>query len=127
MSEPLNQCQQLLSVNENKRDKGKLKKLIFVLESCEEVLKGVPDIGEKAARGFVLIQMVICWTTGEYKKIPKGIIRAGISLAYVLWQYNKPSSGASKNEKILTIINCLRLVNHDIDEFLQWRVSKKIA
>jgi len=93
------------------------------LENAEQMLKGIPEIGEKAARIPVLVQLIEHYITGEYKRFPIGIMQAvGYSL-YTWWKLRK----ANAQEILFAIIPCLTHIDSDLKDFLQWRDSRKIG
>lgn len=100
-----------------------------LLERIEEKLKVIPKIGEQLSHIPVFIQLVKCFVTKKYTKIPIGSILAIVSaLVYFLSPIDAIPDflpGIGYVDDAAVIGACLLLVNSDVKEFIRWRDGNK--
>lgn len=95
------------------------------LERLEEKLKQIPKLGETLSMIPVLISLVRSFIKKEYNNIPIGSIIAIVSaLIYFLAPVDLiPDTiiGAGYIDDAMVLKACLRLIHHDVQEYLVWR------
>ncbi len=104
------------------KDKQKFDKLIV---RAEKKLKNIPKIGEKLAYIPIFIQMMKSYFTKEYTDLPLGTVIAIIStLIYLVSPVDLIPDfipGLGYIDDAAVVMACLKLVESDVKEFIQWR------
>ncbi len=104
------------------KDKQKFDKLIV---RAEKKLKNIPKIGEKLAYIPIFIQMMKSYFTKEYTDLPLGTVIAIIStLIYLVSPIDLIPDfipGVGYIDDAAVVMACLKLVESDVKEFIQWR------
>ena len=104
------------------QDEDKLERL---LQRLEKKLKKIPVAGTTLAMVPTMASLVKAYAKKEYPDVPIGSVVAIISaLAYVVAPVDAipdgiPVVGYADDAAVVTM--CLKLVQSDIDEYLEWR------
>jgi uncharacterized membrane protein YkvA (DUF1232 family) len=108
------------------KDKEKFDKLI---ERSERKLKDIPKIGEKLSHIPIFIQMMKYYFTKEYTDVPMGTVIAIVSaLLYLVSPVDLIPDfipGLGYLDDAAVAMACLKLVESDVKEFIQWRDANK--
>ena len=108
------------------QDEDKLEK---TLKRVEEKLKAIPVLGEKFAKVPVMISMVRSYIKKEYTEVPIGTILAMVSAAiYIVSPIDVVPDvvpGAGYIDDAFVVAACLKLVETDIDEYIEWKEKNK--
>lgn len=108
------------------KDEEKLEK---TLKRVEKKLKAIPVLGEKFAKVPVMISMVRSYIKKEYTEVPVGTILAVVSaVIYILSPIDVIPDvvlGAGYIDDAFVVAACLKLVETDIDEYIEWKEKNK--
>lgn len=98
------------------------------LRKLEKKLNEVPDIGDKLAKVPVMISLLKSYFKKEYQEIPyDSIIAIVSSLLYFLSPIDLIPDiilGVGYLDDAAVVAFCLKLVNKDIEKYMEWRDKK---
>lgn len=101
------------------------KKLDDFLLRLEEKLKVIPGIGKQLANVIVFVELLNDYKNKKYDKIPLGSLISIVSaLGYLIFPFdliNDLIPGIGLIDDSIIIATCVKLVDSDIKEYIQWR------
>ncbi len=104
------------------KDKQRFDNLII---KAEKKLKGIPKVGEKLSYIPIFIQMMKYYFTKEYTNLPLGTVIVIVStLLYLCSPIDLIPDfipGLGYLDDVAVVMACLKLVESDVKEFIQWR------
>ena len=103
-------------------DDGKMQQL---LDSLEEKLRTIPELGDELAYVPVFASMLRYRLAGEYKELPTRTVLLIVSaLLYVITPIDIipdaiPMGGYA--DDIAVVLACAKYIKPDLDRFIEWR------